>query len=169
MKHFKFLIFTLTLLYLAFLNFNPSYAKNVSIGVSFNDKGISDFYFYLGNYYHVPVEKIVIIKKRYPFILDEELPIIFLIHKNCKVKPEVIIKMRKRGFSWYSIMLHFGLYPEKIYKEYIIVNGPPYGKAWGYYKHHRKNKIILFTDKDIIELTNKKILKDYFKHKKIKF
>lgn len=164
-KIFTLLSLILVCLFIPF-TVKSSYGKDIDIGISLNDGKLSHFYFSVGDYYRVPAERIIIIKKRYPFILDEEIPVIFLISRHCGIEPEIIIDMRKRGYSWYSIMIHFGLYPERLFREYIVVYGPPYGKAWGYYKHHpKKEKIIILSDRDIIELSNIKFLSEYYQQK----
>jgi hypothetical protein len=163
MRNLKFLI--LTFIWICFLtpfNFKSSYGKDIDIGVSINDGKLSHFYFSVGDYYRVPVEKIIIIKKRYPFILEEEIPIIFLIHEYRGIEPDIIIQMRKKGYSWYDIMIYFGLYPDTLFRKYVVVYGPPYGKAWGYYKKHKREKIVIYDDRDIIELANIKFLTEYY-------
>lgn len=107
-------------------------AKDVNIGVSIGDGKLQHFYFSLSDYYRLPEERIIIIKKRYPIIVEEELPIVLLIVREAGVNPDVVIELRKRGYSWYDILIHFRLYPEVLFKRYIIY-GPPYGKAWGCY------------------------------------
>ena len=159
----KFLILTLVLVYFLIpLNLKSSYGEDIDIGISISDGRLSHLYFSIGDYYRIPVEEIIIIKKRYPFILEEELPIIFLIHKYRRIEPEIIIKMRKRGYSWYNIMIYFGLHPDILFRDYIVIYGPPYGKAWGYHKKHRGKKIIIYDDRDIIELSNIKFLAEYY-------
>jgi hypothetical protein len=163
MRTLKFLI--LTFIWVCFLtpfNLKSSYGKDIDIGVSINDGRLSNFYFSVGDYYRVPVEKIIVIKKRYPFILEEEIPIIFLIHEYRGIEPDIIIQMRKRGYSWYDIMIYFGLYPDTLFRNYVVVYGPPYGKAWGYHKKHRGEKIVIYDDRDIIELSNIKFLTEYY-------
>lgn len=134
-------------------------AKDVNIGVSIGDGKLQHFYFSLSDYYRLPEEKIIIIKKRYPIIVEEELPIVLLIVREAGVNPDVVIELRKRGYSWYDILIHFRLYPEVLFKRYIIY-GPPYGKAWGYYKHKKKKYI--WVDDDIIALSNVKFLSEYY-------
>ncbi|PMP94013.1 MAG: hypothetical protein C0169_07060, partial [Thermodesulfobacterium geofontis] len=156
MKSLKILTYLLILIpFLMFFNLKSSYGKDVDMGFSIDNGKISHFYLSIGDYYRVPVEKIIIIKKRYPFIIEEEIPIIFFISEYRGIDPDVIISLRSRGYSWYNIMIHFGLYPERIFERYIIY-GPPYGKAWGYYKPYKKKKVIVFRDRDIIELANVK-------------
>ncbi len=157
-------IFMLVLLILSgFILINPLtlQAKDVNVGLSINDGKITHFYLAIGDYYRIPVERVIIIKKRYPIIIEEELPIIFIITRERGIEPDLIIQLREKGYSWYNIMIHFGLYPEIIFKP--IITGPPYGKAWGYYKYHpKRGKIIFFTDREIIELTNIKFLTEYY-------
>lgn len=162
MKKLKFLVLLLLLLF-KFTLINPFslQAKDVNIGLSVNNGKITHFYFAIGDYYRIPTERIIIIKKRYPIIIEEELPIIFLITKERRIAPDIIIKLREKGYSWYEIMIYFGLHPEIIFKPIIVT--PPYGKAWGYYKYHpKKGKIIFLTDRDIIELSNIKFLTEYY-------
>jgi len=135
------------------------YAKDVDLGISFSDGKVRSFYLAIGDYFRVPEEEIIIIKKRYPVIVEDELPVLFLIVREARVSPDVVIRLRQRGYSWVEIMLRFGLRPEVVFERYIVY-GPPYGKAWGYHKHH-KRKIVL-TDHDIIVLSNVKFISEYY-------
>ncbi|MEZ0343689.1 MAG: hypothetical protein ABWJ99_02615 [Caldimicrobium sp.] len=137
----------------------PLYSKDLDIGVSISDGKIRSFYFALGDFFRIPEEQIIIIKKRYPIIVEEELPVILIIVREAGVDPNVIIELRRRGYSWYDIMVRFRVYPEEIFKKYIIY-GPPYGKAWGY---HKKKKKIIFVDDDIIALANIKFISEYYR------
>lgn len=135
-----------------------SFSKDLDVGISISNGKIRSFYFSLSDYYKIPEEKIIIIKKKYPVIIDDELPVILLIVREAKVDPSVIIELRKRGYSWYDIMIRFRLYPEVVFKAYLDY-GPPYGKAWGY---HKRPKKIKFEDRDIIILSNIKFLSEYY-------
>lgn len=150
---------TLFLVLLFLILTMPIYAKDIDIGVSIGDGKIRSFYFALGDFFRIPEERIIIIKKRYPIILEEELPVVLIIVKEAGVDPDVIIELRRRGYSWYDIMVRFRIYPEVVFKRYIIY-GPPYGKAWGY---HKKKKKIIFIDDDIIALANIKFLSEYYR------
>ncbi len=162
MKRSKFLMLFFLILF-EFNLINPFLlkAKDIDVGVSINDGKITHFYFAIGDYYKIPTEKIIIIKKRHPIIIEEELPVILLITKERGIEPDIIIRLRERGYSWYDIMIYFGLYPEVIFRPIIV--SPPYGKAWGYYKYSpKRGKIIIFSDRDIIELANIKFLTEYY-------
>lgn len=124
-------------------------------GMSGGSEGISGFYFSVGNYYHVPEREVIVIRER--GIPDEELPVVFFICRHARVSPDVIIKLRSRGLSWYDITIHLGLTPEIYYVPVVIhKGGPPYGHAYGYYKKHPRGKWskIKLTDADIVNQVN---------------
>lgn len=146
------------ILFVIFLSFPLMiYAKDVDIGVSISNGKLEHFYFSLSDYYKLPEERIIILKKRYPFIWEDELPIIFLIVREAGISPDVVIELRKKGYSWYDILIRFRLSPEVVFKRYIVY-GPPFGKAWGY---HKKRKYI-WRDDDIIISSNVKFLSEYY-------
>lgn len=132
---------------------------DLNVDISLSDGKIRSFFFSLSDYYKIPEERIIIIKKRYPIIIEEELPIILLIVREAGIEPEVIIELRKKGYSWFDILMRFKIYPEIIFERYLIY-GPPYGKAWGY---HKKREKIIFHERDIVFLSNIKFLSEYYK------
>jgi hypothetical protein len=148
-----------TLFVMLFLFVLQGYASDVNLGISLSDGKLRSFYFSLSDYYGIPEEQIIILKKRYPIIIEEELPVILLIVREAGVSPDIIIDLRRRGFSWYDILIRFRIYPEVVFKRYIIY-GPPYGKAWG---HHKKKKRVVFIDDDIIALSNVKFISEYYR------
>lgn len=156
----KFLLLVSFLFSFLLGTFSTSLGTNIDLGVSLNNDKITHFYFSLGEYYRVPYDEIIIIKKRYPIIREEELPVFLLIINYARVSPDVIIELRKAGWSWYNIMIHFGLEPERIFQRYIVIYGPPYGRAYGYYK--KPPKKIILKDYDLIELSHLKFFSEYY-------
>lgn len=137
------------------------FAQNVRTGVSITDGHLNNFYLSIGDYYRVPESRVVYVRDRYPRH-DEELPVIFFLSSRARVDPQVILDLRTRKrMSWLDITFHFGLSPE-IY--YIPVRrvGPPYGKAYGYYKKHGNdyNRVVL-ADSDVVNLVNLRFMSDY--------
>lgn len=47
--------------------------------------------------------------------------------------------LRERGLSWWEISVRFGVPVERWYVQVERDPGPPYGKAYGYWKKHRRN------------------------------
>lgn len=136
-------------------------AQSVRTGVSITDGHLSNFYLSIGDYYRVPESRVVYVRDRYPRH-DEELPVIFFLASRAHVDPQVIIDLRaRRGMSWLDITFHFGLSPE-IYYVPVRRVGPPYGKAYGYYKKHGKDyKRVVLADDDVVNLVNLRFLSDY--------
>jgi hypothetical protein len=138
--------------------------STVDLGISIGDEGLRSFYLAVGDYYRVPEKEVIIIKEKH--IPDEDIPVVLFIAGRAHVAPATIIDLRLRGKSWMDISLHFGLSPEIFYvpvKEADVI-GPPYGKAYGYYKKKpRKDwKKIMLTDDDVINLRNLRFISEHY-------
>lgn len=147
---------------LIFLTFAvPASAQNVSTGMFISDGVLKSFYLAIGDYYRVPESRVVHVKKHYR-VPDEELPAVFFLAARAHVDPDVIIDLRiGQRMSWLNITFHFGLTPE-IYYVPVERAGPPYGKAYGYYKKHGQDyKKVVLADSDVINLVNLRFLSDY--------
>jgi len=136
-------------------------AQTVRTGVSITDGHLNNFYLSIGDYYHVPESRVVYVRDRYPRH-DEELPVIFFLASRAHVDPQVIIDLRMRSrMSWLDITFHYGLSPEIYYVPLRRV-GPPYGKAYGYYKKHGNNySRVVLADDDVVNLVNLRFMSDY--------
>ncbi len=111
----------------------------VNVGVSVEDGKLTGFYLAVKEYYKVPEREIVVVRERH--IPDEEMPVVFFIARKANVPPSSIIAMRLKGNSWMEITLRFGLDPEIYYVPVgREISGPPYGKAYGHFKHGHKHK-----------------------------
>lgn len=167
-QRFRFIFIGLSLFFLVLvLGSPPGYAqKQVDVGVSIGDKGLKSFYLSIEEYYKVPEREVIVIKERR--IPDEEIPVVFYIAKRARVTPETIIDLRLGGMTWIDITFRYGLSPEIFYvpvKEVEVVEiGPPYGKAYGYYKNKPKKewKSIVFTDDDVINLVNLRFISEHY-------
>ncbi|MDI6801273.1 MAG: hypothetical protein QMD01_04360 [Thermodesulfovibrionales bacterium] len=137
-------------------------ATNVNIGVSIGDESLKGFYFALEDYYRVPYREVIVIKER--GIPHEEIPVVLSIAGRVRVAPSLIIDMRLRGRTWMDIVLHFGLSPEIFYVPVRVIPGPPYGKAYGYYKKWPKHewKKIVLADDDIVNMVNLKFVSEHY-------
>ena len=75
----------------------------------------------------------------------------FYIAQQARVEPTVILDLRKRGLSWADVAIHFRLNSDI----YYFRGGPPYGKAYGYWKKHPPR------DAEVIDAVNVHFLSDY--------
>jgi hypothetical protein len=63
-----------------------------------------------------------------------------------------------------DITLQYGLSPKLYYVAFTEDPGPPYGKAWGHFKKHKKNKWneIRLSDAEIVTCVNTRFLCDRY-------
>jgi hypothetical protein len=144
----------------------PGFAQtDINAGISIGPEGLKSFYFSISDYYQVPEPEVVKIRERK--ILEEELPVVFFIASKAGVKPEVIIDLRLGGSSWYDISVKYGIYADIYYVPLKLDPGPPYRKAYGYYKnkHRKKWKNIRLADEDIINLVNLRFISEYYSYR----
>jgi hypothetical protein len=140
-------------------------AQNVNLGVSLADGKLLGFYFSISKYFNVPSETVIDLRNRYrQRLADEDLPVIFLIARQARVEPAMVIDLRLSGLSWWDISIHFGLSPEIFFVPVRMTRiGPPYGHAYGYYrKYHGQKKWgkVVLSDDDIINLVNLKFISE---------
>ena len=140
----------------------------VDLGISVADGKLRSFYLSISEYYRVPGRDVVATKERYR-LRDEELPVIYFLAARVHVDPSVIIDLRIKGMSWLDVTFHYGLTPEIYYVPVTVGKvGPPYGKAYGYYKKYRPNKEwkrIVLSDYEVIDLVNLKFISAHYQLK----
>jgi hypothetical protein len=125
-----------------------SSAAQVDARVDFSGDGLRSFYFAVGNYYQVPERQVVLVRDR--ALPPDEVPVAFFVAQRVGVNPTVVVDLRRRGMSWSDIALHFHFRPDIYYRD-----GPPYGKAYGYWKNHPPR------DAEVIDAVNIHFLSEY--------
>jgi hypothetical protein len=116
------------------------------------------FHLVVAGYFGVPQREVVFCQRGVP---DDEIPLAVFIAHRARVTPASVVDLRLRGKSWWDISVQFGLGPEVYYVPVNVVPGPPYGKAYGYYKKPRNQwRTIVLSDADLLNLVNLR-LSDY--------
>jgi len=137
-------------LMIAILGFSAvSLQAQVQAGAVFSGDGLRSFYFAVGNYYQVPEHDVVVVQQQ--ALPPDEIPVVFYVAQRARVAPAVVADLRRRGESWADIAFHFRLDPDI----YYFRGGPPYGKAYGYWKKHPPR------DAEVIDAVNVHFLSDY--------
>jgi hypothetical protein len=128
--------------------------SDVQAGISITDEGVKSFCLAIGNYYHVPEREVCAVRERR--IPDDEMPVVFFIARRAHVEPELVVKLRLDGRSWLEITRNYHLNPDIYYYKVSEVSGPPYGKAYGYFKNHPRSewREARLDDDDIVNLVN---------------
>lgn len=141
----------------------PAQDTQVDFGISIADGELRSFYLGISSHYRIPPRDVVAAKERYRF-RDEELPVVYFLAARARVKPSVIIGLRMGQMSWFDISLRFGLSPEIFFIPLNVEKvGPPYGKAYGYYKKYRPQKAwkkIVLTDREVVDLVNLRFISE---------
>ncbi len=136
-------------------------ARQVSLGLSLTDGKVKSFYLSISSYFQVPEATVIRFREQYR-LSDDELPVAFFLAREARVEPAVIINLRLQGLSWWAISLHFKLSPEIFFLPVTMAKiGPPYGRAYGYYRQHRHQKVwsqVVLTDVEIVDLVNLKFV-----------
>lgn len=117
----------------------------------------------VGEHYRVGNDAVTDARKR--GIPDDELPVVFHIARSARVRPEAVIEMRRKGGkSWMEVSAHFGLTAESFHTPTEKDHGPPYGRAYGYYKNKKRSQwaSIRLDDSAIVHLTNLKFLSKHY-------
>lgn len=156
-------IFLIPVLFSSFLTIFPASSNaRQEAGMKITDEGVTGFYIAIGDYFHVPEREIIIIRERR--VRDEEIPVVFFLAQRARVSHQPIIKMRLSGMTWLEISLHYGLGPEIFYVPVRVIKGPPYGRAYGYYKNKPRSgwKAIMLNDAEIIDLVNLRFISEYY-------
>jgi hypothetical protein len=142
----------------------PQYGQaDVDLGLSIRDGEVRSFYLAVGDFYNVPERTLMVVHERN--IPDDEVPVVFFLAQQARVSPSVIIDLRLGGRSWMDITLHYGLTAAIFYVPFSAADpGPPYGKAWGYYKKRPRSKWgeIRLGNADIVNLVNLKFISGHY-------
>ena len=156
-------IFLILVLFISFLAIFPASSNARSeAGMKITDEGVMGFYLAIGDYFHVPEREVIIIRERR--VRDEEIPVVFFLAQRASVSHNTIIKMRLSGMTWLEISLHYGLSPEIFYVPVRVIKGPPYGRAYGYYRNKPRSawKAIMLNDAEIIDLVNLRFISEHY-------
>lgn len=100
-------------------------------------------------------------------VSDDDISVALFLSNQAKVTPGVVIGYRTKGMSWADITIKLGVKPD-IYFTVLPANpGPPYGKAWGYWKKHKAQPTMVFTlgDDDLRNLVQLRLVSEHYKVK----
>jgi hypothetical protein len=138
--------------------------RNVDLGISVSDGRMQSFYLAIGDYYRVQPRQVVEIRERYR-CSDDELPVVFFLAARARVESAAILSLRLKKMSWLDIAFHFRLTPDIFFVSLAPGRiGPPYGKAYGYYRKYGPAgdwKKIVLTDREVVDLVNLRFMSEH--------
>lgn len=131
-------------------------------GVSISEEGVTGFHLSIGEYYNISVAEVEIVSRR--SVSDEELSVVFFLASRAGVSNAKIIDLRLKGLSWMEITIRLGLGADIYYVPVKRVKGPPYGKAYGFYKNKPKSEwsSITLTDVEVVDFVNLRFVSEHY-------
>ena len=95
---------------------------------------------------------------------EEQLPVVGHLSRVLGQPAEHIAALHRQHVSFLDIALRFGHGAEIFYVPMAVDPGPPYGKAWGYYKKTPRARwnTIRLTDLEVVDLVNLKLCADHY-------
>jgi hypothetical protein len=135
----------------------------VRVGATITDDGLRSFYLAIENYYRVPERELIVVRERH--VPDDELAVVFFLADRARQPAGMIVDMRLDGRSWIDIAWHFNLGSDVFYVPLDRQPGPPYGRAYGYFKKTKQSDWprLRLSDADVINLVNLRFISDHYR------
>lgn len=102
------------------------------------------------DYFAPPPAVATALIQRSPSPVDD-FPVVLLLARASKRSPDEILRLRLDYLPWSDIMFRLNISPSVLFAGIDRDPGPPYGKAWGYWKKHPREKMVI-RDRDVVGL-----------------
>jgi len=86
---------------------------------------------------------------------EDDFPVISFLSYHSHRSPSFILNLRREGYGWSDIFFQLNVQPSVLFVGIDRDPGPPYGKAWGYWKKHYRagtRTRYRIADRDIVGL-----------------
>jgi hypothetical protein len=94
----------------------------------------------------------------------DDLAVAMFISQRSSRSPDVVFALRQQGMTWWDIGLRLGVPVNAWFVPVEHDPGPPYGKAYGYWKKHQRNPkyIVVLNDHDARNLVAVRMAHEYY-------
>jgi hypothetical protein len=94
----------------------------------------------------------------------DDLAVALFIGRHSGRSLNEIFDLRRRGRTWWEISLRFGVPPDVWFVPVRRDPGPPYGKAYGHWKKHRRDdrRELVLSDFDVRNLVAVRVMHEYY-------
>ena len=100
------------------------------------------------------------------FESPDDLTVFFWITENSRKSADFVFALRRQGLTWFEIGTRCGIPVERWYVQYPTEDpGPPYGKAYGYWRKHEKDPDyrVKLNDRQTRDLVAVKMCHEYYR------
>jgi hypothetical protein len=104
----------------------------------------------------------VVQRCRYP---EDDFPVVAFLAYHSHRDPNFILRLRTDGYSWSEIFYRVHVDPGVLFVGIDRDPGPPYGKAWGYWRNnsrHGHHAHYRFSDRDVVGLVKVQTVSRHF-------
>lgn len=94
----------------------------------------------------------------------DDVAVCLFISRRSGRPVEYIHSLRRQGLSWWDVSLRVGLPMDVWFVEVERAPGPPYGKAYGHWKHHKRDRrhAVMLSDVDLRNLVAVRMIHEYY-------
>jgi len=136
---------------------------DVDLGIG-STTGNDDLYFRINAHYFDRDPNYVYATAKRLRVPDVELPIVLFLSAHSKKDVDFILQLHNRGLSWWDVSLRIGIPVSVYFYDLPYDPGPPYGKAYGHWKKHKRNSAhrIILTDREMYDLVSLQVACNYY-------
>ena len=98
------------------------------------------------------------------FSNPDDLAVFLYLSSRTRIAPEAIFSYRRNGLSWYDIGVRIGVPVDVWYVPVERDPGPPYGRAYGYWRKHQRDPhyVVRLSDRDVRDLVCVRMAHEYY-------
>lgn len=91
--------------------------------------------------------------------VDADLPVVLFLAQTSGRPVDFIVDLRARGATWSAIFTSLRVPPDVLFAGIDEDPGPPYGRAWGYWRHNPRG--LRLSDGDVCDLVKIQLASRY--------
>lgn len=135
---------------------------DIDLGASVSIGNHTDLYFAISSRYFDEKPEVVERWGRHCPNPDD-LAVALFLRKHSGHSLDSIFSLRGDGLSWWKISVKFGVPADVFFVPVKSKPGPPYGKAYGHWKKHKRNRqALLLSDAEVGHLVAVRMIHDYY-------
>jgi len=98
------------------------------------------------------------------FADPDDLTVFLYLCSHTRLTPEAVFAYRRNGLSWYDVGVRIGVPVDVWYVPVARDPGPPYGKAYGYWKKHQRDPryVVRLSDRQARDLVCVRMAHEYY-------
>jgi hypothetical protein len=136
--------------------------RDVDFGANAGVGDANVFFSISSRYFDRDVRVVQDWNRRFP--QPDDLAVALHLARHCDRGPEFFASLRRAGVGWFEISNRCNVAPDVFFVDVDREPGPPYGKAYGYWKKHKRDPKARFvlTDRQVRDLVAVRMAHEYY-------